>query len=86
MSNHEHEVHETHLRSILKGVTAKAMEVTLDTLILEVFLHQPIESFGIAVGLEVFCYCMGYINERLWNKVQFGRKVIDKVYKPKKKV
>lgn len=79
MSDHEHEVHETHLRSLCKGFTAKAIEVVADTLIINFILHLPAESFVIAVGLEFFCYLCGYVNERLWNKVQWGRKVVDKI-------
>jgi hypothetical protein len=79
MEHHEHIVHESRLRSLLKGFTAKAVEVTVDTIIINVILHMPVESFGIAIGLEVFCYLCGYANERIWNKAQWGRKVIDKI-------
>jgi hypothetical protein len=78
MSNdHEHKVCETRLRTALKGVTAKILEIALDFTILDIVFHRPAESLGIAIGLEVVCYALNYINERGWNRIMWGRKVID---------
>lgn len=75
--DHEHKVCETRLRSLLKGATAKFLEITIDFIVLYLIFGQPEKDLGLAIGLEVFCYVCGFFNERLWNKIQFGRKIIE---------
>jgi hypothetical protein len=74
---HEHRVCETHLRSILKGITAKIAEISFDFVILYVLGVGAGESLAVAIGLESICYGLGYINERGWNKIMWGRRVVD---------
>jgi hypothetical protein len=81
--DHEHKVCESHLRTALKGVTAKALEVVFDFIVLEVIFQRPAESLGIAIGLEALCYALNYINERGWNRIQWQRKIMDIPYKSK---
>lgn len=81
MGDHNHVVCETRLRSLLKGATAKVIEVTVDFIVLYIIFGQPEKDFGLALGLEIFCYIAGYWNERLWNKVNWGRKVVEIVEK-----
>ncbi len=78
-SDHEHVVFETHARSLLKGATAKLIEVAVDFGVLYFVFGQPEKDLGLALGLEIFCYICGFFNERIWNKVQWGRKVVDKI-------
>jgi hypothetical protein len=73
----EHKVCETRLRSMLKGATAKLIEVTADFILMDIIFGQPEKSFAVALGLEIFCYICGYWNERIWNKINWGRKVVD---------
>lgn len=75
--NQKHKVCESHLRSIFKGITAKAMEVIVDFVVINIFLNRSMESFGIAMGIEFFCYCVNYVNERMWLRFSYGRKIID---------
>jgi hypothetical protein len=84
---HEHKVCETHKRTLLKGVTAKVLEVSFDLIVFDSILSQiapnvgiiqnTLNSLGIAVLIEGFCFGLGYLNERLWNRLQWGRKVVD---------
>ena len=74
---HEHQVNETKKRSMIKGVTAKAMEITFDFVVLGTLGMNPFESIGIAILLEFVCYCLGFVNERIWNKISWGRRVIN---------
>jgi uncharacterized membrane protein len=76
---HEHIVHESHLRSLLKGFTARIIEIAFDTVVLSIAGLHPFESVGIAILMETVCYCLGYFNERIWNRVQWGRKVVEKI-------
>lgn len=70
-------VNETHKRSLLKGVTAKILEILFDFMILNLIFQRPLESFGVAVGIEVVCYILSYINERIWNKLKWGRRIYE---------
>jgi len=75
---HEHRVCESHLRTALKGATAKMLEITFDFIVLNLIFQQPLAvSMGGAIGLEALCYALGYLNERGWNRIMWGRKVVD---------
>jgi hypothetical protein len=84
---HEHKVCETHWRTLAKGITAKAAEVSFDLLIFDSVLNSiapqyglinnTISALGLSVLIESICFGLNYLNERVWNKVQWGRKVVD---------
>jgi hypothetical protein len=69
----------------LKGITAKVLEISFDFLIFNSILSHIIpsqleaalESLGIAILIEGVCFALGYLNERGWNKIMWGRKVVD---------
>jgi len=81
--NHKHKVNETHLRSILKAVTSRIIEIAVDTLLIGTiyaFLGIPNSyelASGIAISIEMLCALTSYINDRLWNKISWGREVKD---------
>jgi hypothetical protein len=84
---HEHRVCETHARTLLKGITAKVLEVSFDLLVFDSILSKitpqlgliqnTLNSLGIAILIEGVCFTLGYLNERGWNRIMWGRKVID---------
>jgi len=82
-SNHHHKVNETRTRSILKALTSKVIEVVVDTALVGEILHllgvsNAFEIGGsFAVAVEVLCAVTNYFNDRLWNKIQWGREVED---------
>jgi len=84
-NHHQHKIYETHKRTLLKGITAKVLEVSFDFLIFNSILSHIIpsqleaalESLGIAILIEGVCFALGYLNERGWNRIQWQRKVID---------
>lgn len=84
--SHRHKVEDTRARSLLKALTAKVAEILVDTLLVGSvlnYLHipRPYElAGGFAVAIEVMCFITSYIVDRLWNKIQWGRRVeeIDK--------
>jgi len=75
------DVNETRLRSILKVLVRRAFEIVVDVFIMVAVFCVVAEwnvgwRFVVAVFIvESFCMMFGYINERLWNLVQRGRKV-----------
>jgi len=76
MCQHEHKVDETHKRSILKAVTARILEVTIDATIFYIIGLPIFESLGLAVLVELTCFLICYGLERIWNRIDYGRKVI----------
>jgi len=80
---HKHKVSETCIRSLLKTVSARLLEILIDTILLGVIysllgIPRPYEiAFSLSVVIECLCALATYVNERLWNKVQWGREVRD---------
>ncbi len=67
-------INETRKRSLLKGLTQRVIEVAVDTLILS-FFETPHVAFGLAIVIELICWGTHYVNERCWNKSDYGRYV-----------
>lgn len=80
---HKHKVNESKTRSLLKTVSARILEIILDTIIVGSIYnffkipHAYELAAGISILIEILCALVNYINERLWNKVQWGREVMD---------
>ena len=68
-------VNETHKRSLLKGVSMRILEVTIDTVLLSILGFGVGESLVVSIGIEGLCFVIHYINERLWNKISWGRRI-----------
>ena len=68
-------INETRKRSLLKSLTQRIFEIIVDTLILSFFIDSHI-ALGLAVFIEFLCWISHYINERLWNKIDYGREVM----------
>jgi len=82
---HGHKVEDTRLRSVCKAFSGNGLEVIFDTLLLLpllMYLGMPIhEAAGLGIGIsvlvEILCFITNYFNDRAWNRIQWGRKVID---------
>lgn len=70
-------VYETRKRSLLKAISFRVIEVAVDTFILSFFVSTPI-ALGLAVGLETICFLLHYGFERVWNKIDYGRNIVQK--------
>ncbi len=69
-------VHETKTRSLLKALSFRVIEISVDTLILSFFV-TPAVALGLAISLEVICFLLHFAFERVWNKIHFGRHIIE---------
>ena len=82
-NNHEHKVNETRTRSLFKTLTARIIEIIVDTFLIGsvYFLigipHAYEIAGGISIVIEFLCALTNYLNDRLWNKIQWGREVED---------
>lgn len=68
-------VNETHKRSLLKGISMRILEITIDTVLLSILGFGIEKSLTVSIGIEGLCFVIHYINERLWNKVNWGRRI-----------
>lgn len=68
-------VNETHKRSLFKGISMRILEITIDTVLLSVLNFGVEKALIVSIGIEGLCFVIHYINERLWNKVSWGRRI-----------
>jgi uncharacterized membrane protein len=69
-------VNETRRRSLLKAVSFRILEIAVDSLILSFFV-TPIIAVGLAVSIEFTCFALHFVFERVWNKIDYGRHIVD---------
>jgi uncharacterized membrane protein len=75
-------VDETKTRSLAKTVTSRIVEVIVDTAVIASFL-SALAGWGggwekyvvVAILVESICAASSYLNERLWNRIQWGRRI-----------
>lgn len=81
---HKHKVEDSRKRSFLKALTGNGLEVIFDTVIFgtifKTFLGLSLpEAAGLGLALsiitELLCFVTNYFNDRIWNRLQWGRKV-----------
>lgn len=78
-------VEDSRKRSIMKALTANLLEVIFDTIVMGIifsFLGLPTEEAflsggGLAVLTQVICFFTQYVADRIWNKTQWGRKIVE---------
>lgn len=72
-------------RSLAKALTAILVEIFIDSIIISSLLNLlglsaevaiP-SSLGIATFTEFICFITHYLNDRAWNRSQYGREVIE---------
>jgi len=69
-------VYETKTRSLLKAISFRFIEIAVDTAILSFFV-TPVIAVGLAIALEGICLLLHFAFERGWNKINFGRHIIE---------
>ncbi len=65
---------ESHKRSIIKAVTWRIIATSVTTLVVYLFTREVVLSMGVGfvdAAIKIFAY---YSHERLWNRINFGRK------------
>lgn len=81
--DHKHRVNETRKRSMLKAISGRIIEIIIGTLVqgsILKYLGLPIPyELGFIMTLieEVICFCICFVNERIWNRINWGREVED---------
>lgn len=65
---------ESHKRSLLKSITWRIIAVIVTFIVIYAFTHKLLESGGIAITANVINMIAYYIHERMWNRINFGRK------------
>jgi hypothetical protein len=63
------------MRSFLKAIGFRIVEVILDSLLLTLINPSIEENILASIGIEALCFGLSFIWERLWNLTDFGREV-----------
>lgn len=66
-------IHETRKRSLLKALSQRVVEIAATALLLTPFVGEVPTAIGLAVASETLCFGLHFLNERIWNKVDYGR-------------
>ena len=81
--SHNHSVNETKGRSAVKAVSGRLIEISIGTLVFGTILsilgfHAPYET-GLLLNIteESLCFSITYVTERIWNKISWGRIIVD---------
>jgi hypothetical protein len=83
MHQHKHAINETKARSSLKSVTGRLIEITVGTVVQGIVLtllgFPSAFELGFMMTLieEITCFSICFVNERIWNKIDWGRKIED---------
>ena len=88
----KYRVEESKKRSILKSLTASCSEIFFDVILFSFLLQllgiPHLESIGMGLGIslmdEAICCLTFYFNERVWNRLQFGRRIVSSKERRKK--
>jgi hypothetical protein len=75
--DHEHKVCDSRLRSLLVVLTGNGIEVVIDFFIFHFFGLNLFDSGTLAIVTQVVCYTTSYFGIRVWDRIKWGRKVID---------
>lgn len=73
----KHKVDETKTRSLAKTAVSKGIEILVDTIVITIFTSLSIPPVVIAITIEGFCFCNHFVIERLFNRIQWGRKIYE---------
>jgi len=65
-------IYETKIRSLLKAISFRIIEISVDTWILSYFVETHV-AVGLAIALEGVCFGLHYGFERIWNRFNYGR-------------
>jgi len=66
---------ESHLRTITKTVAWRIIATLITFLVVYFFEGEISKSIGISGVVAVFLIIGYYLNERVWNQVEWGRKI-----------
>ena len=71
---------ESHKRSIAKAITWRVIATVVTTTVVYVFTKELVLAAGVGIVdamIKMFAY---YSHERLWNRINFGRKKVRQDY------
>ena len=80
---HQHKVNETKMRSLLKAITGRTIEITIGGITFGIVLtilkfpNPFVVGFGLNLLEETICFLTTFFTERVWNKISWGREVED---------
>lgn len=71
-------VNETRKRSLLKAASFRAIEIAVATALIHFWGKLEVQmALKLAIVSEATCFGLYYGFERLWNRIQYGRHIIE---------
>jgi uncharacterized membrane protein len=67
---------ESHKRSIMKALTWRILGLIFTTAVAFLFTREAVLSAGIGISDSIIKLFGYYLHERIWNKINFGRRKI----------
>ena len=75
----KYKVHETNKRSLVKAIGFRIIEVLVDMIIgIVLFGLEPAMALGYSILVEIACFSLYYVWERIWTRIEYGRHVHEK--------
>lgn len=65
--------HETHQRSVVKGITYSGAVIVVDVLILLFLTHEAMTAVKVIVATNLASVVIYYLHARAWNEVHWGK-------------
>lgn len=64
---------ETVLRSLVKTVVYRVIITVLTAIAFILLGNDPMKAIGESIAINIFYSVCYYINERIWNKIKWGK-------------
>ena len=65
--------HETHQRSVVKGITYTGAVILADGLILLFLTHEPTMAVKVIIITNLASVMIYYLHARIWNEIHWGK-------------
>jgi uncharacterized membrane protein len=64
---------ETAIRSLVKTIIYRVFITVMTALVFIALGNDPVKAIGESIAINLFYAICYYINERIWNKINWGR-------------
>ncbi len=68
---------ETRMRSLVKALVYRIISLTGTTLISWFITRDVKETLALTLGIQIFLIILYYASERVWNRIHWGKQIID---------
>lgn len=66
---------ESNIRSLIKSLIYRALAIIGTSILSWIITRDIKETISITIAVQAFLIILYYLNERLWNKIYWGREI-----------